>query len=106
VKRLLDYDPLTGVKTMFEHNDLTDESIISYEADAEPNLEHAKSLANDDDYTRQGMKHSTVHYAHIPAVLLLKWHAEGVNIKDNQELFKKVNSREFRYLKTTNIVHR
>jgi hypothetical protein len=106
-KRVLDYDPLSKVCTWFEYNDATDETTISYTGgDAKEKSETSQMLQNDENYTRQGMKNEFVHYAHISDAQLLRWHCEGIDIKDHKQLFAMVNKPEYRKLKTTTLVHK
>ena len=108
-KRFLDYDPFTGLITNFHYDELTDETHIeTIQTDFQLNreLEAAKELKNDADYTRKGMNNDMLHYGHIPAGILTEWHAKGVNINDVKELIKMINKPEYSYLKTTNLVHR
>jgi hypothetical protein len=103
VRQLLSYE--NGIRTYFE-TDTGDDWTLRYEFDSvEPELEASKELAKDDARAKQQIRDGFWHYAHIPDALLLKWHTEGVNIRDQAELFKKVNSRDYRYLKCTGLNH-
>ena len=51
-KRLLSYDPATGLETWHSYDPQTDETIISYTADSTPILERNKGMAKDADYTK------------------------------------------------------
>ena len=99
--RFLSQDPITGITRWVEYDHATGDLIEKAEADAEPSLEFAKSLRNDEQYWRDGVKREMAHYAHIPNILLEKWAAEGVDINDNQALFEMVNKPEYAYLRTT-----
>lgn len=68
-------------------------------------VEASKALAVNDDHWKNGVKNGQVHYAHIPDAILLKWHCEGVDIKDKAELFRMVNRPEWRYLKCVDKIH-
>jgi hypothetical protein len=108
-KRFLDYDPFTGLIQHIHYDDLTDETHIETTQDSQrlnAEVDASKSLQNDEDYTKQGMKNEMLHYAHIPSGILMEWFAMGVDIKDRKELIKMVNKPEYAYLKTTNLVHR
>jgi len=108
-KRLLDYDPFTGLIQYISHNEATDETIIETVQDTaqlNKEVEASKDLQNDASYTQNGMKNDMLHYAHIPSGVLMEWHSKGVDIKDRKELIKWVNKPEYAYLKTTNMVHR
>lgn len=108
-RRLLDYDKFTGMTQYFHYDDLTDETHIETVQDSaqlNKEVDASRSLQNDEDYTRNGMKNDMLHYAHIPSGVLMEWHAQGIDIKDRKELIKMVNKPEYAYLKTTNLVHR
>ena len=106
-ERFFDYDPLSGIKTFFSsHGKNLDDWTFRYEfenVDAE--LEGSRGLQNDRDHWNKGVKNGMVHYAHIPDSLLLKWHIEGVDIRDQTQLFAKVNQREYSYLKCVDKIH-
>jgi hypothetical protein len=109
MKRLVDYDPFTGVTTYTETEG--DETRIGYEFDdVTPVLDMNKTLQNDEQYTRDGIKDGWWHYAQIPASLILKWRIEeGIDIfskNDTKKVFAKLNDPQYRYLKTTMKVHR
>jgi hypothetical protein len=108
-KRLLDYDPFTGLIQWIHYDESTDETTIETVQDEKQlnkELEATASLRNDSSYTQQGMKNDMLHYAHIPSEVLLKWHSEGIDIKNRKELFRMVNSPDYANLKTTSMVHR
>lgn len=70
----LDFDPLKGVHEYLEFSHDGDKKVmhIVQEQDVTPILEQAKSLAKDEDYTKQGIKQDQWHYARIPDVVLLE----------------------------------
>lgn len=106
-KRLLSVDPITKVMTWFSYDDSTDETIVSYTGgDAKEKADASQKLQNDADYTKKGIKNEFVHYAHISDEQLLRWHCQGVNIRDTKELFKMVNKPEYSKLKTTTLMHK
>lgn len=79
MKKLLDFDPLTGITTTFEKEESTGVIHVAKTGDAQPGLDYAKSLANDDDYSKQGIKAGMWHYAHIPAIVLEQMFKHGIN---------------------------
>ena len=105
MKRLLDYDPHSGMSTFHEYHAGTDTTILSTSQDVTANLEWSKGLARDEDYSRKGMKKEFWHYAHIPAEIMHKWMVEGIDVNDTKALIKKANSPEYSYLKTTTKKH-
>lgn len=109
-KRIVNYDPMTGVTTYFDYDHASDTTIISSEQDVSFLLDQNKKLQNDEDYTKAGMKAEWWHYASYPAIIIEKWMNEyGVNVfnKDHQKkVFELTNRPEYRYLKTTTKMHR
>lgn len=100
-----DYDEATGVKQWFSMQadgsvQLRQELALDWAA-----VETSKELAKDDDHWKDGVKNSWLHYAHIPDAILFKWHVDGVNINEPEELKKMVNRREWAYLKCVGKIH-
>ena len=108
-KRLLSVDPLTGLMTWHSYDPLTDETIISYTADSSPILEGNKMMANDADYTKQGIKQEFWHYATIPVEVQMDWLInKGVDIYNpdhSKKISELLNDPDYRYLKTTHKHH-
>ena len=109
-KRFVDYDPLSGNTTYVDYNAVTDTTTVITEfADLEPLLDRNKALANEDEYTKRGIKEDFWHYSTIPASIEMKWLVElGVNIHNrnhNKKVWQLINSPEYRYLKTTAKYH-
>ena len=107
-KRLLDYNPLTGESTWFTAN--SDGTIsLTKEQDVTSIIEMNKAIANEDDITKAGIKKGWWKYASIPNIFVEKWSREvGGNILHKQyekELFKRINSPDFRYFRTTHKYH-
>lgn len=103
-KRLLDYDPLTGVATYHHYDHTNDTTIIESVQDAAPFIENNKQnqlLDND----KQQIKNNWWHVASIPIGVQYKWMTEhGVNVWDKSHrkaVFKLLNDPDYRYLKTT-----
>jgi hypothetical protein len=103
-KRLLDFDPNTGVSTFHQYDETEDKTYVSYEQDVEQILERNKRLANE----ATGKMGDMVHVASIPTVVQLKWLTEyGVDLtnKDHMPAVKRLlNSDEWRYLKVRHII--
>jgi hypothetical protein len=108
-KRILDYDPNTGITEFFEYDSLTDTTTLSRHQDVEPLLEYNKILQNDAEYSKSGIKNDFWKYASVPLVLIEKWLREdGIDVFDknhDKRVFQKINSPEYRYLKTTTKTH-
>ncbi len=109
-KRVLDYDPMTGVTTYFDYDHATDTTLLGSEQDVSLLLDANKALQNDEEYTKQGIKQGWWQYASYPAIIIEKWLNEyGVNVfnKDHgKKVFELTNRPEYRYLKTTTKMHR
>lgn len=109
-RRLLATDPITGIATFHEYNEATNETTIIYVGDDTPCIEENKRLANDADYTKNGIKQEFWRYASIPPSIQLKWLTEkGVDVynKDHgKKIGELVNDREYSYLKTTSRHHK
>lgn len=110
-KRLLDHDPETGVTEYFHYDHTTDTSYVETVQDVEPILDINKTLQNDEDYTRKGIKEEMWHFAQIPIWVQMKWLSEyglenwPMHPNNSKLLFRLLNSPEWRYLKTTNKIH-
>lgn len=110
MKKFLDFDPFTGIESTFHYDENNDTFSIEYKhPDLEPQLDCSQALANDPQYTRDGMKREWLHYAHIPTAIQLKWlYEKGVDLfkKDHQKkIWQLVNDPEYRKLKTTHLYH-
>jgi len=104
MKRLLDYDPFTGLMTFHDYDETEDKTFISYEQDVEPILDRNKRAQNE----ATGPMGDMVHVASIPSSIQLKWLIEhGVDItnKDHMPKVKRLlNNSEYRYLKVRDII--
>ena len=109
MKKIIDYDPWSGMTTTFEYDELTDQTYVGSEQDCGALLELTAALRNNEQYSRDGMKDSWWHYAIIPPIIIEKWLKEdGVNVfnRDHEKaVFRKLNSPEYKYLKTTAKMH-
>jgi len=104
-KRVLDYDPFTGMTTTFDYDYSTDTTLIGREQNVDILLDANKRLQLDTDYSKKGIKNEWWHYARIPCSIVEKWKNEfGIDVfnKDHERaVFRKLNDPEYRYLKTT-----
>ncbi len=103
-RRLLDWDPLTGVATYHTYDHASKTTTIEEWQDVEPILEFNKRLAIESDTGKQ-IKNSWLHYATIPIGVQYKWlREEGLNIHAKgaiDRVLKKLRDPDWRYLKTT-----
>lgn len=108
-ERLLDYDPIGGVRTYVssETSKGKETMVVRYDFDdVSHEVDASKELAKDPNHWNEGVKKSWLHYGHIPDPILLIWHNMGVNINEPSELFAMVNKPEWSALKLTAKMHR
>lgn len=107
MKRLLDYDPLSREAVYFEYADGV--MTLHQEQDMTHIIEANKMMANDDDYTKNGMKQDWWHYARIPNALIFKWKVEeGIDVFNKahkKAVFAKLNDPMYKFLKVTDKKH-
>jgi hypothetical protein len=102
---------MTGVTEWFHYDPTTGDVHIETVQDVEPFLEINRALANDDEFTKQGIKNEMWRYASIPVVVQVKWLNEygSTNwpLKPGNEklLFRLLNSPDWKYLKCTGKIH-
>ena len=70
MKRLLDYDPATGIKTFHDYDHATGTTYIEQSQDVSKLLDYTKAKANDTSYKQQGIKQDWYHFARVPALVL------------------------------------
>jgi len=108
MKRILSHDKQTGLTEIFHHDEMTDTTVIETVQDVEHVMDHTKKLANDTQYTRDGMKEGWLHYAHIPDSIIVKLKMEhGLNVFDPahaKAVFRKINEL-YPNFKVTNMRH-
>ena len=108
MKRLLSFDPVTGIETWHEYDHAEKQTRIYYvpTRDVDPTLSTLKRMANDDELTKRGIKNEWWLYGHIPDAVLLKWYVEeGIHPDDTDAMFKKLNDPDYKYLKATHKYH-
>jgi len=105
-KRLLEYDPLTGISTYFE-GDGHGGFKIAQSQDVQKILDRNKRLANDTQYKRQGIKTDWYHFATIPVTILheilQKYNLDWAN-NDDLPKIEKIIQRDYKKLLTVNKV--
>lgn len=103
-KRLLDFDPLSGVATYHHYDHMSKQTIIETVQDVSPYLERNKEIQLNGDDKKQ-IKNNWWHVASIPIGVQYKWMSDhGVNVwnKDHKKaVFKLLNDPDYKYLKTT-----
>ena len=108
-KRLLDYDPVSGVSTYFEYEQSTDRMLIHTEQDSSRILDDVAQLRNDEQYSRDGIKADWWHYARLPLTVIMDMKIRfGVDLmapKPDWKSAMKIINREYPMLKTTKGTH-
>jgi hypothetical protein len=110
-KRLLDYDPSTGITEYFHYDHTTDTSYVETIQDVEPILDVNKAEANDPEITKRGIKNGLWRFASVPLWVQMKWLNEyGLKnwpmLPENGDLlFRLLNSPDWKYLKCTEKIH-
>ena len=79
MKKVLEHDRFTGITTTFEQEESTGVVHVAKHGDAQAGLDYAKALANDPDYSKEGIKKGFWHYAHIPAIVMEQLYKHGIN---------------------------
>lgn len=108
-KRIIEYDPYTGMTTSLDYHEQTDTAYIHREQDCQDLVDLATTVRNQPDAWSQGVKKGMAHYAIIPNIVIEKWlNDHGVNVYDKtheKEVYRLLNKPEYRYLKTTTKMH-
>jgi hypothetical protein len=106
-KRLLDYDPISGVSCFYEHK--AGEVVLTHEQNVQAVLDANKRDANDGDKTTRGIKNDWWKYASVPTIVEIEWLQKyGVSLDNpahKKKIFQLLNHPDYRYLKTTNKIH-
>lgn len=98
-----EYDPLTGIRTDTEYDEMSGDMKLIRTADVEPVLDHTKGLANEDGVWKQGVKDGWALYAKLPPIVILQMRAKGINVfdqNDQKRMFAEINSH-YPHLKAT-----
>ncbi len=102
-KRLLSYDPGTGVSTYHEYDHNARTTTFGYTQDVAPILDHNHNLETMGDGGYIDADKSVRRVASIPSVVQQMWMKEGINIYNRDhwpQVRKKLNDPEWRYLRT------
>ena len=102
MKRLIDTDPLTGIKTYHEFDSVTGQNVIESVQDVEPFFDRSKLLASGLNKKEEWWPIGT-----IPDVLIMQW-AKECNAKPyskqwHEYAMKQLNSADFRKLNPNKI---
>ena len=104
MKRLLSYDPVTGIKTYHDYDHSSKKTYIETVQDVEPILKRNKELQNNTSYRQAGYKQDMMHFATVPCSVLLQWREKyGIDYTNQDHLpriEKLLMSNEYKYLRT------
>jgi hypothetical protein len=107
--QVIDYDPLTGLRMTFEHDELTDTTVIGYHQDCTAVIDDNKAAMQNVERHKKQSKGEWAHYAKVPIGIQYKWLLEhGVDFGNPDhwpDVMKLINSREYCHLKRTTYFH-
>lgn len=98
MKRLLDFDPLSGMKTWHEYDAATQTTIITYSGDSQGVLDQCKEDANHADRKLGDM----AHVARVPPEIQMEWFVKhGVKMwdKNHRGAVNRLLDGPYKYLK-------
>jgi hypothetical protein len=102
-RRLLDFDPLTGLREYHSYDPITRKTIIETVQDVAPALERNKALQNEGDGGWSPSRELR-RAASIPHVVILKWrHDHGIDVFDRNHwpaVKRLLNDPDWRWLRT------
>lgn len=108
MSRVLDFNPLTGERVLFDYDAHEDRMVLTHQQDVRRELafSHAKSV--DDNATKRGIKNDLWHYARVPNIVIMEMkNKHGVDFFDKnhkKRVFELLNT-EYAYCKTTDKKH-
>ncbi len=105
--RLIHVDPLSGLQTYTAVEDGKD--IFAYHLpNQRAHVEMAQGLKDDEAYTREGIKNSALHYAHIDDMTLMKMFTEDkINpfAPEYKQAVVNLLNTKYQYCLTTKLRH-
>lgn len=75
-----EFDPLTGVETITEHDHASNRFIVRHKGDITQNIEFAKAVQNDDEVWKTGVKRGWALIGHIPAITIVELRKIGIDV--------------------------
>lgn len=106
MRRLIDVDPVSGIRTYFEvtgNDGKFQIHTVASTKDIRASVDYAKTLANDTEYKRLGIKNGWMHGAHIPPIVVHQWLKEGIDVMNPAHMDRvkrKLNDPDWKHLKT------
>lgn len=111
-KRILDVDPFTGIRTVFDYDHSTDTTYVGYEDAWDTTgkvLEWNKARAKDVDKSKATAKRDFLHYARIPPMAQLDMlQKHGVKVWDRthrRKMMALLNSSEYEDCRLSHVKH-
>jgi hypothetical protein len=106
---LFDYDPVTGVRTLWEHDEETGKGIFRREQDVTIAVDYATRIRNEGTADNELKKDDYMClYAIIPAGVEMELRQKGISLYNNNDtkrLLDEINAN-YPWLKTTGLTHR
>lgn len=104
----LEYDPKSGLRRLFDYDEMTGDAYIRTEQDVAPLISQSQAIANSGEGDA-GIKKGFWKYAELPPVVQLELRKKGIDIysKDPtmiRRMFQEINAN-YPYLKTTHKHH-
>jgi hypothetical protein len=104
-KRLVSYNPVTGLQTNHVYDQSTGKTHIENVQDCSKIVDYCQKLANNSEYKRQGIKSDYYHFATVPNIILLelkqKYNLDWTK-KHDLLAIERVLARDYRKLLTVN----
>lgn len=105
---LFDYDPLTGIRTLWEYDEDTGKGRIRREQDCTAAVDWATKIRNEGAADKELRKDDYMClYAIIPPGVEMELRGKGIDIYDSnctKRLLQEIN-RNYPWLKTTDMTH-
>lgn len=105
-RQIFEVNPVTKMKTWFDHDEQTGKSYLYHEQDLEPLLRWTKAHANE-GAKDHGIKGGRWHYAELPAVVIYEMRKKGIDVFNPDHLkamLIEINTN-YPYLKMTGKKH-
>lgn len=108
MSRVLDFNPLTGERVLFDYDAHQDRMVLTHQQDVRRELDFAHNKSVDDSATQRGIKNDLWHYARVPNIVILEMKQKhGVDFFDRnhkKKVFELLNT-EYKWCKTTDKHH-
>lgn len=103
-KRLLSYDPISGIKEWHDYDHSDRKTRIITEQDCQKVLDFNKACRNTPELRSNGLKNDFMHFARVPNNVIVKWKNDhNVDVfkkEDLPKIEKLLQSSEYKYLRS------